>query len=313
MLHVRVLSPPAVTAGLVDYLTAQQGVINLAVDPSDARLPEGDTVQFDVMRSAANGVLAQLKAFGLYRSSSVIVQEVDAALADTTDRPGWRVSYHGEYAPVWDVVAANINDTAAYSPSFYTLLAFAGIIAACGILTNSQILVVGAMVVGPEYNAIVAVALGIERRDWAPVLRGLLALLVGFAFAIAVTLLFSLCIRGLGKPAESFLHGARPVSNLINSPDLYSVVVAVVAAIVGVMSLTLAKAGPLVGVFISITTIPAAADIGVSVAFGFWSEARGSFYQLLLNVSLLIIVGALALRGQRLIWRRWLRVRGEPT
>ena len=312
MLHVRVVSPTAVTERLVEYLTAEDGVINLAIEPSAARRPAGDTVQFDVMRSAANGVLAELRGFGLYRSSSVIVQEVDAALADTTSRSDWRATYHGESAPVWDVVAANIKDTAAYSPSFFALLAFAGIIAACGILTNSQILVVGAMVVGPEYNAIVAIALGIEERDRAPVRRGLLALLVGFAFAIAVTLLFALCIRGLGKPAESFLHGARPVSALINSPNLYSVVVAVVAGIVGVMSLTLAKAGPLVGVFISITTIPAAADIAVSTAFGLWSEALGSFYQLLLNVGLLIIVGALAMRGQRLIWRRWLRVRGEP-
>src|SRR5215468_396372 len=312
MLQVRVVSPPAVTDRLIEYLTAKDGVINLAVEPSAARQPDGDTVQFEVMRSAANGVLAQLRGLGLYRSSSVIVQEVDAALADTTDRPDWRVTYHGEYAPVWDVVAANIKDTAGYSPSFYALLAFAGIIAACGILTNSQVLVVGAMVVGPEYNAIVAVALGIEQRDWAPVRRGLAALMAGFAFAIVVTLLFSLSIRGLGKPADAYLHGARPVSNLINEPNLYSVVVAVVAGIVGVMSLTLAKAGPLVGVFISITTIPAAADIAVSTAFGLWSEALGSFYQLLLNVGLLIIVGALTMRGQRLIWRRWLRVRGEP-
>src|SRR5215831_12386705 len=254
MLHVRVVSPPAVTERLVEYLTAHDGVINLAIGPSEARLPDGDMVQFDLMRSAANGVLAELRGLGLYRISSVIVQEVDAALADTAGRPDWQLTYHGEYAPVWDVVAANIKDTAVYSPSFYALLAFAGIIAACGILTNSQILVVGAMVVGPEYNAIVAIALGIERRDWAPLRRGPLALLVGFALAIAVVLLFSLCIRGLGKPAESFLHGARPVSSLINAPNLYSVVVAVVAGIVGVLSL----------------------------------------------------------RGQRLIWRRWLGARGEP-
>ena len=56
--------------------------------------------------------------------------------------------------------------------------------------------------------------------------------------------------------------------------------------------------------FISITTIPAAADIAVSIAFDSWKEARGSTLQLLLNVGLLIIVGAVALRGQRLLWRR---------
>jgi uncharacterized membrane protein len=83
--------------------------------------------------------------------------------------------------------------------------------------------------------------------------------------------------------------------------------VAVIAGIVGVVSLTLAKAGALIGVFISVTTIPAAADIGVSMAFGSWREARGSTVQLLLNVGVLIIVGTLALRAQRYLWRRWTR------
>ncbi len=151
---------------------------------------------------------------------------------------------------------------AEYAPSFFALLAFAGLIGACGIRTNSQILIVGAMVVGPEYSAIIAVAPGIDRRDGRAISRGLLVLAAGFLFAIAVTLLFALCIRWAGKAPEPFLHGVRPVSDLISSPNLYSVVVAVVAGIVGVVSVTLAKTGALIGVFISITTIPAAADFG---------------------------------------------------
>jgi uncharacterized hydrophobic protein (TIGR00271 family) len=202
-------------------------------------------------------------------------------------------------------VEARIRENAEYAPSFFALLAFAGLIGACGILTNSQILIVGAMVVGPEYSAIVAVALGIDRRDGHAIRTGLLVLAAGFLFAIGVTLLFALCIRWAGRAPGPFLHGQRPVSDLINSPNVYSVVVAVVAGIVGVVSLTLSKTGALIGVFISITTIPAAADIGVSLAFSSWPEARGSTWQLLLNVGLLIVVGALALRGQRFIWRNW--------
>jgi hypothetical protein len=56
-----------------------------------------------------------------------------------------------------------------------------------------------------------------------------------------------------------------------------------------------------------VTTIPAAADVGVSLAFGSWREAGGSTAQLLLNVGVLIAVGALGLRIQRLIWGRWLQ------
>jgi uncharacterized membrane protein len=98
--------------------------------------------------------------------------------------------------------------------------------------------------------------------------------------------------------------GVRPVSSLINSPNLFSVVVAVLAGLVGVISLTESRANTLIGVFISVTTIPAAADIGVSTAMQSRNEAVGSLLQLLLNVSLLIVVGSVALRAQRRIWRR---------
>jgi uncharacterized hydrophobic protein (TIGR00271 family) len=304
MLHIRVVSPPGVTGHLVDDLTADAGVLNLLVLRGVA-LSGGDAVQFDVQDGSANAILQQLQRFGLHRDGSISVATVDAAIVEPAQYPARRRTYHGERAPVWDLVEARIADDASYAPSFFALLVFAGLIGACGILTNSQILIVGAMVVGPEYSAIISVALGIERRNWPAVRSGLLALLAGFVLAIGVTLLFALCIRGLGKAPELYLRGIRPVSDLINSPNLYSVVVAVVAGIVGVVSLTLARAGALIGVFISVTTIPAAADIAVSIAFHSWKEARGSTVQLLLNVGLLIIVGALALRGQRLLWRHW--------
>jgi uncharacterized hydrophobic protein (TIGR00271 family) len=306
MLHIRVVSSPAVTGPLVDHLTADAGVLNLLVMRGVA-LSGGDAVQFDLQDGSANSVLQQLQRFGLHRDGSISIAAVDASIVDAAQHPGRRRTYHGERAPVWALVESRIADDASYAPSFFALLVFAGLIGACGILTNSQILIVGAMVVGPEYSAIISVALGIERRNWHAVRKGLLALLAGFLLAIAVTLLFALCIRELGKAPELYLHGIRPVSDLINSPNLFSVVVALVAGLVGVVSLTLARAGALIGVFISVTTIPAAADIAVSIAFASWKEARGSTVQLLLNVGLLIAVGALALRAQRLIWQRWAR------
>jgi uncharacterized hydrophobic protein (TIGR00271 family) len=267
--------------------------------------PAGDAVQFDVTTAAANAVLGQLRQPGIDAGRPIMVETIDAAFADGQRGPAPRPAFHGDRAPVWDLVYARIADDASYTPSFFALLIFAGLIGACGILTNSQILIVGAMVVGPEYSAISSVALGIERRDSRAVGRGLLVLLVGFAAAIAVTLAFALCVRAAGHTPKLYLRGVRPVSDLINSPNLFSVVVAVVAALVGVVSLTLARASTLIGVFISVTTIPAAADIAVSIAYEGWREARGSTVQLLLNVGLLIVVGALGLRGQRLIWRRW--------
>jgi uncharacterized hydrophobic protein (TIGR00271 family) len=312
MLHVRVISPAAVTARLTDGLTADPGVVNLVVIPAAAADPDGDAVQFDLLTSSANRVLGQLRELGLHRDSSVLIEAVDATMADPATHPAWDRRYHGERAPVWELMEARIREDAEYAPSFFLLLVLAGVIGACGILTNSQILIVGAMVVGPEYSAIISVALGLQQRDWRPVTRGLLVLLAGFVLAVIVTGVFALCIRWAGHTPSAYLRGIKPVSDLINSPNLYSVVVAVLAAIAGVVALALSRSGTLVGVFISVTTIPAAANVGVSAAFASWREAGSSVLQLLLNVGLLVIVGALALGAQRRLWRNWTPRSGRP-
>jgi uncharacterized hydrophobic protein (TIGR00271 family) len=304
MLHVRVVSPPDLTGSLADRLAAAPGVWNVIIQTGAARRPGGDAVQFDMDDGAANPVFKALRELGLDRDRVICVQRVDAALTDQPVSAPARGALHREIAPVWEMVEAVIREGEGYAPSFYVLLAIAGLIGAVGILTNSQILIVGAMVVGPEYNAIMGVALGINKRARAEVRDGLLALCWGFSIAIALTLLFGLAVRGSGKTPAAFLNGARPVADLINTPNIFSVIVAVLAGIVGVVSLTEARANALIGVFISVTTIPAAASVGVSIAYSSWSEARGSLLQLLLNVVLLIVVGAAGLRTQRIIWRR---------
>ena len=58
MLHVRVVSPPGTTEGLVERLCADPGIRNLVVLPGAARQPDGDAVQFDLLTRFANPVLA---------------------------------------------------------------------------------------------------------------------------------------------------------------------------------------------------------------------------------------------------------------
>jgi uncharacterized hydrophobic protein (TIGR00271 family) len=160
------------------------------------------------------------------------------------------------------------------------------------------------MVVGPEYGAITSIARGATRRDGSTTARGLRALLFGFSAAIVACLALGLIIRAAGLTPRAFEFGVRPVSDLINTPNVFSVLVAVLAGIVGILSLTESRASTLIGVFISVTTIPAAADIGLSVGYGSWSEAWGSFLQLLLNVLILIVVGIIMLVVQKRIWDR---------
>ena len=304
MLHVRVVSPQDLTPRLVSALTGEPGVRNLVVLPGAARRPDGDAVQFDLLNESANPVLRQLRRLHTGSRGSVTVGEVNVALDGPRNATETRRYARRERIPVWAVVEGTIRANAAYPPSFYILLVAAGLIAAVGILTNSQILVVGAMVVGPEYFAIIAAALGCSKRDWPLVRESLTALSRGFLAAVVASFLFALVIRAAGVAPAAFRDGTRPVAELINSPNIYSVIVAVLAGVVGVVSLTESRTNALIGVFISITTLPAAASIGLSVAFSSWHDAAGSLYQLLLNVVILVAVGAAGLTAQRGIWHR---------
>ena len=304
MIHIRAVSPPDVTPRLVESLDTNAGVLNLVVLEGVAKSPNGDSLQFDVITAEANRVVAELRHLELDRRGSIVIENVDTSISELAAQAERREPDRANFSPIWEEAEARIRERGTYRPSWFVLLAIAGIIGAVGILTNSQILIVGAMVVGPEYGAMISVALGIDKRDRDPIRRGLTALFFGFLLAIAVTLVFSLVIRAFALEPRAFELGIRPVSDLIDTPNAFSIIVAVLAGIVGVVSLTEARASTLIGVFISVTTIPAAADVGLSMAFEDWGEARGAFLQLLANVVILIVVGAIGLAMQRRIWGR---------
>ncbi|MFI6437782.1 DUF389 domain-containing protein [Streptomyces sp. NPDC050759] len=304
MIHVRAVCPPDLTERAMALLSAETCVLNLHLQTGRVRHPEGDAIECDVLTGAANEVLRGLRDLGLEHRGTLVLDPVDTVFSDLAARTGAEELGARLRAPVWEQVEARIRAEGRYPPSFYLFLVIAGLIGAVGIITNSQILIVAAMVVGPEYGAITSIALGIDHRARPRIEQGLMALLVGFLLAIAATLLFSLLVRGFGLQPRAFELGLRPVSSLIDTPNFFSAAVAVLAGIVGIVSLAEARTSALLGVFISVTTIPAAADIGVSCAFASWNEARGSLLQLLLNIVVLIVVGTGTLKCQRAIWRR---------
>jgi uncharacterized hydrophobic protein (TIGR00271 family) len=307
MLHLRVVSPPDITSSIMLMLRSEPAVFNVTLLPGAASSPDGDAVHFDVLHGGANEVLGRLRSLGVDRRGSIMMENVDTAISSAADHVASRRGRYREFTPVWAEVEARIALEGVFPPSWYALLIIAGLIAAVGILTNSTILIVGAMVVGPEYGAILSLAFGVDGHDFRQVRRALFALVVGFALAIIAALLMALIIRGAGLEPKLYRLGIRPVSDLIDGPDWFSVIVAILAGVVGVVSLTEARSATLIGVFISVTTIPAAADTGVSLAFGADSEARGSILQLLLNLVVLTAVAIVGVPVQRAIWARYTR------
>ena len=289
---------------MMPMLRSESGVLNLTMLPDAVSHPDGDAVHFDVLHGAANEVIERLRGLGLDQRGSIVLENVDTSISAHADRVAAQRARYQQFTPVWAEVEGRIALEGSFPPSWFGLLVIAGLIGAIGIVTNSQILIVGAMVVGPEYGAILSLAYGFINRNSSRVRRSAGALLLGFALAVVFALLLSLVIRGAGLESRAYQAGLRPVSSLIDTPNWLSFMVALLAGVVGVVSLTEARSSTLIGVFISVTTIPAASDVGVSLAFGSDSEAWGSVLQLLLNVAVLTAVATVGIPLQRAVWLR---------
>jgi uncharacterized membrane protein len=128
-----------------------------------------------------------------------------------------------------------------------------------------------------------------------------------------VVTVLSLIARALGliTVADVETQG-RLGTSFIYSPNIWSFIVAVIAGAAGVLALTSAKSGGLVGVFISVTTIPASGNIAVASVFGLWPEVWGSAVTLVVNITGMAIAGWLTLGVQQYVWRR-VRIRRQAA
>ena len=309
MLHVRVVSPAHRTEAVLVALGTVPHVVNLVVIPGAARRPVGDVVMLDVPPELANEVVALLRARGVDREGSISIERHGTVLSTAADAAAAAAPGSSSEAVIWAEVEARSRDEIELTVSFVLMLVLATLIAAVGILTDSPILVIGAMVIGPEYGPLVGVALGLFRRNRRHATTAVRTLVAGFAGGVAASLLFSLGVRAFDAAPALYESGARPLTQFISHPDGWSVVVAILAGLAGTISLTQARPSALVGVFISVTTIPAAANIGVAAAFGRGSEAVGASLQLLVNLVLIVVAGAITFTVERWVDRRFHRRR----
>ena len=304
MVHLRVVAPSQKSKRVLNLLEADDAVTNIVYLPGAARQPEGDLILCDVAREDASIVLGDLKDLGVDRDGSIAMEAVDVEISDAGDKAEQAAEGMPGDAVIWEQVASRTTDNTELNWNFITLIVMAGLIAACGIILDSTILIIGAMVVGPEFGPIAGfcVALIAKRKDVA--IRSAKALLVGFPAAITAAFLFALFTNliniGPGDPTA----GNHPFTQFISRPNEFSVIIAVFAGVAGILSLTSAKSGALVGVLISVTTIPSAANIGVAAAYADWTEWRGAMAQLAFNLIGIVAAGTVTLLIQRAIFRR---------
>ncbi|MFE4546312.1 DUF389 domain-containing protein [Streptomyces sp. NPDC056785] len=304
MLHLRLITPAERTDEVVRLIGRTVGTTHLVVLPGAARDPAGDVVMCDVAREAGDELIGGLRDLGIDSTGSIAVEDIDLSLSARADRAEDEAPGEGADAVLWEHLAEATHEESTLSVTYVAFITLATMIAACGVVLDNAVLIVGAMAVGPEFGPLAGICTALVRRTARPALRSLTALLAGFAIAMAVTVLFSLFMDGVGLFSEAQLEGARPNTGFVYAPDWFSFAVAALAGTAGVLSLTSAKSGALVGVAISVTTVPAAANAAVALGYGDMGQTWGSTQQLLLNLLGIVLAGTLTLLAQKWIWAR---------
>jgi uncharacterized hydrophobic protein (TIGR00271 family) len=303
MVHLRIVVPSYQSEHALNLLKATPSAINIVFLERAAERPEGDVILCDVAREDASVIVGDLRELDIDREGSIALEEIDSLISVTADAAEKAAPGAPSDAVVWEEVEARTSENVELSASFIGFMVLAMLIAAVGILTDQVVLIIGAMVVGPEFGPLAGLSVAAVQLRTDLFKRSLLALLVGFPAGITMAFLFTLLIKGLGL-AEDFTQEGHPFTEFISSPDFFSFAVAFFAGMAGVLSLTSAKSGALIGVLISVTTIPAAANIGVAAAYGDGEEWLGAMGQLSLNLTAIVLAGVATLYVQRLLYMR---------
>ena len=304
VVHLRIVTPPEQAGAVLELLEASASVINVIRLPAAARKPDGDVILADVAREDASVLLADLRRLGLHHSGSIAVDQIDTVISDAAIAAERAAVGSPADAVVWEELTERTSESAELSASFLAFMVIATVIASIGVILDSPILIVGAMVVGPEFGPIAGFCVAAVQRRPALAVRSFTALAVGFPLGILVTLGLTVLAREVGLGPETFSETDHGLARTIASPDWYAVAIGLFAGAAGMLSLSTSKSGALIGVLISVTTIPAAANTAVAAAYSDWSSFRGSLSTLGLNLLAILVSGLLVLWLQRLAYAR---------
>jgi len=286
MLFLRVYANAAtlseVAQGLEDNGSARHVVVAPGVRPGHALLTA------ELHPESADPALEFLVSNG--------VAEDDIALA-RLDEIAPVGSAHPATSLIWADVLGQARRNARPVALYLAFAISAGVIAAFGVIEVNTILIVGAMAISPDMLPISATSVGIVSRRGRLVRRALVTLVVGLGTSCLAAVLVAVVLDLTDLMPSDFVLNGSALGGLTNV-DAATVGVAFAAGVAGILAQE-TRASSAVGVAISVTTIPAAAYLGVATGVGEEGKAWGALGVLGVNVAVLLIAGTLTLAVQR--------------
>ncbi len=294
MLRIRLAVEEHKATGLAGALEATGGVhqvVSLSREPSG----EGVVLEADLLPSVADQVMGVIGDWEIDDGSYLITRQ--EVIAPTPIQGP--ISGGNDFA--WIEVMGEARANSRPLGRYLALMTVAGVLAAVGVITDSSILIVGAMAVSPDLLPICAACVGFVAGRARLVRRALITLVLGIVLTWIVAAAVAWGLQGLGILSGSFQVQGGGLHSLAHI-DYSTVLVPLAAGIAAMLSFE-TRAASAVGVAISVTTIPASALFGVSLGLGEVNISWEAAGVLGINVVLLLLSGSLTLAFQTLLAR----------
>jgi uncharacterized hydrophobic protein (TIGR00271 family) len=291
MIGLEVFGKTPAMAAVAARLHELDGVSRVRIE--SAVRHEHSLVLATVSHNATDVILGELRALSVPREDVMLtrVEELGGGLSDGSDT-----------SLIWADVVGLAGSNSRLIARYLTFMAVAGVIACYGVVDASPILIVGAMAVSPDLLPITAAAVGLVGRSLRLTARALLTLIVGMAVTTLFAAVFTFAQHHLSLLPSGFNINETVLRSLTTVDD-ETIAVALVAGVAGMLAFeTRASSG--VGVAISVTTIPAAAYLGVAAGLGEASQALGALAVLGTNVTMMVLGAATTVGLQRVLANR---------
>ena len=156
---------------------------------------------------------------------AIVVERLDITLSESASKAEQEAPGEPADAVVWEQLEQNAGEETHLSVTYLAFMIVATMIAGIGVMLDQPILIVGAMVVGPEFGPLVAFCVGLVTRRRRHALQALWTLILGFAVGMAATVILTWILTALGLLDESMLIAERPLTSFIWKPDALSWIV----------------------------------------------------------------------------------------
>jgi uncharacterized hydrophobic protein (TIGR00341 family) len=242
-------------------------------------------VEFPLPTQAVESVLEELRAVRNGRDAYTVVASAETVVTEHAEELEERfiTGTEEDDSIATEEIRTTALDMTPSPQTYYAMTLLSALVATAGLLLDSPAIVVGSMVIAPLVGSALTASVGTVLTERSMIVEGFKTQLLGLSLAVLGAALFSFGLKSAAfLPPPLDIATTEQIAGRI-SPGLLSVVVGVCAGGAGAFGLATGVSVTLVGVMIAAALIPAAAAVGIGVAWGIESIALGAALLVMMN------------------------------